>query len=370
MKICIITTREISTSARVFYTQANSLAKKYDLTLIAKNKTGIKQKNMKIISLKNTKSRFARFFLLSFKAFNSARKENPKIIHFHEPEFIPYALLLKLITKAKIIYDCHENYKEKLQNKEWISFFLRNTVSYIFDKFEKQIIKFFDYVLVADKINYNNFKKYKREIGFIGNFPPILKERKKQLLSEKIAKCIYVGSLSKERGLFKIAEAIKYVQNNAKLVLLGNFEYEKDKKIILTNKKIVYLGEKNWIETQKEITKCDIGLNLLQDVPAYINSGENTTKVFEYMANSIPVISSNFPKLKEIIEKNKCGLCINPENQEEIAKTISFLISNREKARQMGKNGRKAVLKKYNWINEEKNLLNVYKNLENKQNAI
>lgn len=363
MKICILTTREISTSARVFYTEAKTLSKKYNLTLIARNKNNIKEKNINIISLSKPKSRLSRFFIMPFQLFNLARKENAVIYHFHDPELIPFMLLLKFIKKSRIIYDCHENYKEKLQSRSWILKPLRNLVSYAYDKFEKTAIRFFDCVLVADKASYSNFKKYKKEVEFIGNFPPIIPAQKTRLFKNKITKCIYIGSLSKERGLLKMIEAINKT-NNAILILIGTFENEKDKKILLRSKKTEYLGEKPWPEVFKILEKCDIGLNLLQNVPAYINSGENTTKIFEYMANQLPVISSNFQNLKKIIKENKCGICVKPENEEETAKAISYLAENKSAAKNMGKNGRKAVLKKYNWENEEKKLLNIYKSME------
>jgi len=85
------------------------------------------------------------------------------------------------------------------------------------------------------------------------------------------------------------------------------------------------------------------------------------------MATGLPVIASNFPLWKEIIEGNNCGLTVNPFEPKEIAKAVEYLIEHPEEAKKMGENGRKAVLEKYNWENESKKLLKIYKELSEKE---
>jgi glycosyltransferase involved in cell wall biosynthesis len=50
-------------------------------------------------------------------------------------------------------------------------------------------------------------------------------------------------------------------------------------------------------------------------------------------------------------------------NPQEIADTIRYIIDNPDIAEEMGKNGKKAVMEKYNWANEERKLLSLYKRL-------
>jgi glycosyltransferase involved in cell wall biosynthesis len=88
--------------------------------------------------------------------------------------------------------------------------------------------------------------------------------------------------------------------------------------------------------------------------------------MFEYMAAGLPVIASNFPLWKEIIEGNHCGIYVNPLKPKEIAKAIEYLIKHPKEAKRMGENGRKAVLEKYNWENESKKLLKIYEELLSK----
>ena len=78
------------------------------------------------------------------------------------------------------------------------------------------------------------------------------------------------------------------------------------------------------------------------------------------MAAGLPVIASNYELWRQIVEDNKCGICVNPLNVQEIAEAIIYIANHPEEARIMGQNGISAVEKTYNWANEEKKLLQVY----------
>ena len=81
------------------------------------------------------------------------------------------------------------------------------------------------------------------------------------------------------------------------------------------------------------------------------------------MEAGIPVVLSDFPIWREILNHYKCGISINPDNKEEIIDAINMLLDNPQLAKEMGENGRKAVEEKYNWRTEEKKLLNIYNTL-------
>ena len=84
-------------------------------------------------------------------------------------------------------------------------------------------------------------------------------------------------------------------------------------------------------------------------------------KIFEYMEAGLPVICTDFEMWKNnIIDKYNCGICVEPGNQEQLKDAITVLVSDHEKAYQMGLNGRNAVLNEFNWVTQEKILLEIY----------
>ena len=105
--------------------------------------------------------------------------------------------------------------------------------------------------------------------------------------------------------------------------------------------------------------ECVAGIALLKPLADYPDS--YTTKLFEYMALKLPVITSDFKLYKAIVEKSDCGFCISPYNAELLADKLDWIIINSKKAFKMGENGRKIVESHYNWENEQKTLLSFYK---------
>jgi len=54
---------------------------------------------------------------------------------------------------------------------------------------------------------------------------------------------------------------------------------------------------------------------------------------------------------------------VNPTNPEEIAGAILYIVENLEHAREMGENGRQAVLEKFCWKTEARRLISLYESL-------
>ncbi|MEW6608434.1 MAG: glycosyltransferase [bacterium] len=110
-----------------------------------------------------------------------------------------------------------------------------------------------------------------------------------------------------------------------------------------------------------KMAQAEVGIVCFLPEPNHINAMPN--KLFEYLSCGLPVIASNFPLWKEIVEGNNCGICVNPLNPRDIAQAIEYLMEHPDEAKQMGENGRKAVEERYNWELEEERLIGLYKKL-------
>ena len=104
-----------------------------------------------------------------------------------------------------------------------------------------------------------------------------------------------------------------------------------------------------------------VGLCTLQYQPNYINA--LPIKLFEYMAAGIPVVISNFPLWKQIVEDAECGILVDPYNEEEIVNAVNMLLSDRELAKRLGDNGKRAIKEKYSWEHEGNILLQGYRSI-------
>ncbi len=71
-------------------------------------------------------------------------------------------------------------------------------------------------------------------------------------------------------------------------------------------------------------------------------------KLFEYMAAGRPVLATDNPEQSAVIDAASAGLVCSSEPQS-IATTLEKLLTNRQLAQTLGRNGRRAVEERYNW---------------------
>ena len=122
-----------------------------------------------------------------------------------------------------------------------------------------------------------------------------------------------------------------------------------------------FLGYLNREQVLDTIMRSNVGVSTLLNVAQYNNPGNLSTKVYEYMSMSVPVILTRNEFDERMIETYKFGKCVDPENIEEFASVLRELLDEPEKARELGENGRKVVRDYFNWGNEEKKLFEFYK---------
>ena len=105
------------------------------------------------------------------------------------------------------------------------------------------------------------------------------------------------------------------------------------------------LGYVNRQGVRETLGRSVAGLVTLHPIVNYLDA--LPVKMFEYMAAGIPVIASNFPLWRGIIEGNECGLCVDPLDSGAIAEAIDYLVNHPEEACRMGGNGRMAISTRY-----------------------
>lgn len=124
---------------------------------------------------------------------------------------------------------------------------------------------------------------------------------------------------------------------------------------------IKYIGSIKRKKVNELYGKSRAGIVLYQPAANHLDS--QPIKLFEYMAAGLPVIASNFPLWKEIVENNHCGICVDPTNVCEIITACNFFLKETKVGKQMGMAARKAIVEQYNWDNESLHLINLYQEL-------
>jgi glycosyltransferase involved in cell wall biosynthesis len=294
-----------------------------------------------------------------------ALKQKGNIYHFHDPELIPVGIILKLSGK-KVIYDVHEDLPEQILSKYYIPSWQSRPLAAFFKLVEQLASKVFNYIITATDNIQEKFNKHEKVVA-IRNFPILDLFKHTNANHRDLSshfKLIYTGGLFEIRGITQIVQALEYVNNNVELILLGEFapkEYVNKVRRLKGFGKVRYLGKVPFEEVSEYYSSADIGIVCFLPERNHIKAMPN--KLFEYMAAGLPVIASDFPLWKKIIDDAGCGICVDPTNPKEIAGAILHLFNNPQLRKQMGENGRRAVEEKYNWKRESERLLRAYEKL-------
>ena len=340
----------------------------YDVTLLVSD--GLPDELLDAIKIVSTgfapKTRADRFLRAAKYIFLKAKQINADIYHFHDPELLPVAMMLKRIGK-KTVYDSHEDYPETMFVREWIPRYFRFLLSLAIKLYETRVVKRMDAVIgvtpcIVDRLNAINSNTH-----MITNYP-LLQLYEFNVISTNKRTICFVGSIDPMWNHENIIKALEQLPDDIKLVLCGKLStesYFEQLKMLKGFEKVEYRGLVPHDDALQIIRCSSIGLA----VPNYSrifhgNVGTlGNTKLFEYMMAGIPVVCTDFILWREIVEKWNCGICVNPNDVTAIATAINYLLENPDEAQKMGANGRRAVEEMYNWGEQEKVLLNMYKNL-------
>jgi hypothetical protein len=118
-----------------------------------------------------------------------------------------------------------------------------------------------------------------------------------------------------------------------------------------------YLGILPRPEAMAVLRRAAAGLVVFQPQANHLESQPN--KLFEYMSAGLPLVASDFPLWRELIEGHGLGLNVDPTDPEAIAEAMTWLLTHPEAAAAMGARGNRLVREQWNWEREAPALLRV-----------
>lgn len=160
----------------------------------------------------------------AWKAFSRLKKLTPTLIHCHGLWALPVAVSVKYYLKCALVYDAHE-----LETERQVG---RTLQRYLMYRLEKFLIKSVDEVLVVSPSIKEFYQKLypKKKINLLVNAPSNLEIHHTQSLdirkflglSDKDFIFLYMGGMSKERGIELYLEVFKELDPPFHLFFLGN----------------------------------------------------------------------------------------------------------------------------------------------------
>lgn len=354
--------------SRVFSRMCRSLAANgHRVTLVAVSDVARVVDGVRIVPVGSARSRLGRLAGNLPRIAATAWRMRAAVYHLHDPELIPLIPLLRL-RGAEVIYDSHEDLAAQILEKEYIPAPLRPAVAGIgallctfADRTASHTVAASPKVAEAFRAQRCTvIRNYPEELPDVADAPPYPRRE---------PRVVYAGGLTRARGVEQMVDALPHAELPAEWQFRLVGPHSPDDLIDRLRRRpgwarVDYRGPVSPSEARRLMSECRIGLALLQPIGQYVDV--LPTKLFEYMSLGIPVVASDYPQCREVVQSSGCGLLVDPTDPAAIGAAIAELVADPARAQAMGERGKAAVGQRYHWSGQAQALLEVYARLLNR----
>ncbi len=289
---------------------------------------------------------------------------NADVYQISDPELLSLVSFIKKLGK-KVVFNLREYYPDLILRKTYIPLPLRRLISIEYSLLLRTFLGKYDAVFtVTDWIKQIACERYHvNNVYCLTNFPIVNHNyslSKVEYMQRQNRVC-YIGTIYVRSCQDKFMDALASLPN-VKYLIAGRFE---DNINYVANHtywpQVEFINGFARSEMESIMSRATIS-NTLRDFMGRDGS-YGVIKIFESMEQGLPVLLSDVPLYREMVEKYGCGLCVDPNDSEAIAKAIKYLVDNKEEAYEMGQRGREAVLKEYNWHKQAEKYIEIISNL-------
>ncbi|MDD5194055.1 MAG: glycosyltransferase family 4 protein [Candidatus Omnitrophica bacterium] len=307
---------------------------------------------------------FSGFTIITLKFIEQGLRVKAEVYHSHDLDTLLAGYVCSRIHKAKLVYDSHEiaTDRENLKAKPFWRFL------------ERLLIKKADRVIFTTytRAKFSADKYRMRLPEVLSSFTDIPEEIRsidlKGLfnIDRKFTIALYQGGIQSGRGLEQLIEAVPLLHRDIVIVLVGDGklkpQLEEKVRLLGLTDRVKFIGLVPLRDLLSYTSCADVGLQILHNT-CFNHFSTDSNKLFEYLAAGVPVVASDFPEIRKVIDEFDAGVLIDPHKPENIAQGINTLILDEARRKQMSLNAKKASLK-YNWENEKGKLIRMYKSLD------
>jgi len=316
--VCVITTIHQPWDARIYDRGAVTLAEAgMRVRLIAPwPAPESPTPGIELVSLEPAVSRTARL-LHSGRTFRAALASPARVYVFHDLDFLPFALLLHVLTGRPVVYDCHENYPEEVRfQKDWIPRPLRRPAAWAVRLAEGGIANRLGNVIAAAPSVRDRLRRFVADPVLIRNLARIAVRRD----AVPGVNLLCIGSITLSYGsavLLAIGRELRVRGIDAELVITEKFGDESIREEFLRcvhaeSLPVRILPRVPASRIGEVLAEGFVGLAVEQDYPA--KRLAVPTKLFEYMSHGLPAIASDLPGTRAILDQVPGSVLVSPDS--------------------------------------------------------
>lgn len=366
LKIVHLTSVHSALDSRIFKKECRSLARAgFDVTVVGPHPVDTVEENVRILAVKKHQSRIARMTRTVWSVFQTVKNLDADVYHFHDPELIPVALILRRSGK-NVVYDIHEDFPRDLLFKPYLPLWSKWLLSKLADSLEKLSCRYFSGLVSVTPSIAARFQAVNRRTVIVRNYPfpeELIGTEPHDWESRNLA-AAYVGTITPQRGIAEMVKAMARLPDSlaATLQIAGDQISEAFTKLDGWSR-VRFHGPLDQPSTYRLLRSVRVGIVCEHPIPTFLEA--MPVKLFEYMGTGLPVVASDFPLWRKMLSGLECAIFVDPLNINEIADAIEYLLTHPKEAQEMGRRGQAAVVDHLNWNTQLPKLVGLYSELAN-----
>ena len=270
-----------------------------------------------------------------------ARRHLADLVLVHDLELV---LPARIAARGRrVVWDVHEDLAESVGDRSWIPKPLRPTARRLVAITEK-VAAFRTPLILAEESYADRFGPW----PVVPNTTPV-PESFAPYSDGPLPRLVYVGRISRSRGLESMIEIGRRLRGVCAVELTG--AVDDDARSVL--ERAVASGDVTWhgyranSEALAAIEGALAGLSLLGTLGNFM--GSMPTKIYEYLARGVPVISTPLPLAVDVLEETRAGFVVEHDDVEGVIDATMQLLGSPELRVEMGQRGYEWVTANRDW---------------------
>lgn len=294
--------------------------------------------------------------LFLLRSIGEARRSRPDVVHAHDLDTLPIGILISRLRGIPLVFDAHERYAEM------IALDVPRSISRAVQRFEDMLVPRADLVVTINDVMADGLGKHSRDdvlvVMNVIELPPPSKMR----VHEDHVPIVLFNPVTFEpmRYLEESMEAASKIDGCILRIAGSGRLKDAVERASQMHPNVEYLGHLPFTELLEQYTKADVVLILADPANENYRTGI-ANKMGEGMAFGLPILASRGTLTGDIVEANGCGMTF--DWSEERFRAAVEVLRDHSTRMEMGRKGREAAEREYNWGVMGQRLLSAYERL-------